>query len=155
MGWDVDAGKILRESGKIGTFAFRQQICSYFSNMNWTQIAIADLDRIVKLVEQKETLQAQVAKINAELASFQPDEPAAPARDKPGRQPKVNLAAKGALKAAIIELLKGAGKPGLTVKEIAAQLEAKPGNIHVWFSSTGKRVKEINKVGSGRYAWVG
>ena len=122
--------------------------------MNWTHIAIADLNRIVELVEQKEALQAQVAKINAELASFQPGEPAAPAQDKPGRQPQVKLAAKGALKTAIIELLKGAGKSGLTVKEIAAQLEAKPGNIHVWFLSTGKRVKEINKVGLGQYAWV-
>ncbi len=123
--------------------------------MNWTHIPIADLNRIVELVEQKEALQAQVAKIDAELASFQPGEPAAPAQDKPGRQSKTELAAKGALKAAIIELLKGAGSAGLTVKEIAARLKAKPGNIHVWFSSTGKRVKEINKVGTGQYAWVG
>lgn len=123
--------------------------------MNWTHIPIADLNRIVELVEQKEALQAQVAKIEAELASFQPGEPAAPAQDKPGRQSKTELAAKGTLKAAIIELLKGAGSAGLTVKEIAARLNAKPGNIHVWFSSTGKRVKEINKVGTGQYAWVG
>jgi hypothetical protein len=123
--------------------------------MNWTHIPIADLNRIVELVEQKEALQAQVAKIDAELASFQPGEPAAPAQDKPGRQSKTELAAKGTLKAAIIELLKGAGSAGLTVKEVAARLKAKPGNIHVWFSSTGKRVKEINKVGTGQYAWVG
>jgi hypothetical protein len=123
--------------------------------MNWTRIAAADLNRIIGLVEQKEALQAQVVEIDAELANFQPGAPAAPARDKPGRQPENKLAAKGALKAAIVELLKGAGKPGLTVREIATQLQAKPGNVHVWFSSTGKKVGEINKVGPGTYAWVG
>ena len=122
--------------------------------MNWTHIAIAALNRIVELVEQKEALQAQVAKIDAELASFQPGEPAAPAQDKPGRQSKTELAAKGTLKAAIIELLKGAGSAGLTVKEISAKFKMHPGNLHVWFSSTGRKVKEIKKIAPATYAWV-
>lgn len=123
--------------------------------MNWTDIAIADLNRIVELVKQKEALLAQVAKIDAELANFQPNDAATPARDEPGRQPPSKLAAKGALKAAIIALLQGAGASGLTVKDIAAQLKVKPGNVHVWFSSTGKKIVEINKVGPGKHAWVG
>ncbi len=64
-------------------------------------------------------------------------------------------AAAHTMKAAIIELLEGAGGSGLTVKEIAAKLNAKPGNVHVWFSSTGKTVKEIKKVKPATYAWVG
>ena len=38
--------------------------------MNLTQIASADLKRIVTLMEQKETLLARIAKIDAELAGF-------------------------------------------------------------------------------------
>jgi transposase-like protein len=130
--------------------------------MNLTQIASADLKRVVTLVEQKETLLAQVAQLNAELASFQAGEsvaPAAPVKAKPGRKPgrpaKAKAGARGALKAAIVALLQGAGAAGLTVQAIAATLKAKPGNVHVWFSSTGKTIKEIRKLAPGTYGWTG
>jgi hypothetical protein len=58
------------------------------------------------------------------------------------------------MKAAISELLAAAGASGLSVPEIAARLQANPRNIHVWFSSTGKTVKEIKKLGPGRYGWA-
>ena len=116
------------------------------------------------MVEQKETLLAQVAQIDAGLARFQADEPvapAAPARGKPGRKPgrpataQAQVGARGARKNAIVGLLQGAGAAGLTVQAIAATLQAKPGNVHVWFSSTGKTVKEIRKLGPGKYGWTG
>ncbi len=128
--------------------------------MNLTQIASADLKQVVALVEQKETLLARVAKLNAELASFQSGEPvtpAAPAKGKPGRKPgrpaKAKTSGRGAMKAAITELLQAAGASGLSVQEIAAKLKAKPGNVHVWFSSTGKTVKEIKKLAPGKFGW--
>jgi transposase-like protein len=130
--------------------------------MNLTQVASADLKRLVTLVEQKETFLAQVAKINDELTCIQTGEsaaPVAPAKGKPGRKPKSPAKAKtggrGAMKAAIIELLQGAGTSGLTVKELAAKLKTKPGNIYVWFGSTGKQVSEITKLGPGKYSWAG
>jgi hypothetical protein len=129
--------------------------------MNLTQITSADLKRIVTLLEQKETLRAQIAQLDAELAGFhsgEPATPAAPAAGKPGRTPDRPAIAKtggrGAMKAAIIELLTAAGTAGLSVQEIAARLKAKPGNIHVWFSSTGRTVKEIKKLGPGKYGWT-
>jgi hypothetical protein len=39
--------------------------------MNLTQLTSTDLKQIVKLLEQKETLQSQVAKIDAELAVYE------------------------------------------------------------------------------------
>jgi hypothetical protein len=130
--------------------------------MNFTQIASADLKQVVALVEQKETLLAQVAKLDAELASFQSGEPAtpvAPTKGKPGRKPgrpaKAKTGGRGAMKAAIVQLLTAAGESGLTVQDIAAKLKAKPGNVHVWFSSTGKTVKEIKKLAPGKYGWSG
>ncbi len=130
--------------------------------MNLTQIASADLKQVVALVEQKETLLAQVAKLNAELAGFQSGEPAtpvAPTKGRPGRKPgrpaKAKTGGRGAMKAAVTELLTAAGASGLSVQDIAAKLKVKPGNVHVWFSSTGKTVKEIRKLGPGKYGWSG
>jgi DNA invertase Pin-like site-specific DNA recombinase len=130
--------------------------------MNLTQIASADLKQVVALVEQKETLLAQVARIDAELTSIESGDtaaPTAPAKGKPGRKPgrpaKAKTGGRGGMKAAIIELLTAAGASGLSVQDIAAKLKAKPSNVHVWFSSTGKTVKEIKKLAPSKYGWSG
>ncbi len=154
--------KIRRKSDGNRTLAFKQQPCLSCGTMNLTQIASADLKRVVTLVEQKETLLAQVAKLDAELAGFQSGEPAtpvAPTKGKPGRKPgrpaKAKTGGRGAMKAAITELLTAAGASGLSVQDIAAKLKVKPGNVHAWFSSTGKTVKKIKKLGPGKYGWAG
>ncbi|MFZ4779164.1 MAG: hypothetical protein ACOYM3_27700 [Terrimicrobiaceae bacterium] len=59
----------------------------------------------------------------------------------------------GGLKEKILALLETAGDEGLRVKEIAAKLDTKPGNISVWLSTTGK--KHTTKVEPGRYAVKG
>lgn len=61
---------------------------------------------------------------------------------------------RGAVKEAIIAAVKAAGKAGISVKDVALQLGVKYGNVSVWFGSTGKKVKEIKRVGRGTYAWV-
>jgi len=80
---------------------------------------------------------------------------------KPGRPPKAAKAGKpgrpgkgnrrGALKARILAELTKAGSAGIVVKNLAQTLKAKPQNIHVWFSSTGKNVPGLTKIGEGRY----
>jgi hypothetical protein len=125
--------------------------------MNLTQMTSADFNRIAKLLERKESFQAQIAKIDAQLAAFDAGGPPAPTKGKPGRKPgrKVKQAKSGAVKTAIIELVKGAGAAGITVKEVAAKIGGGYNRVSVWFNSTGKRVKEIKKVGLGTYRWVG
>ena len=63
-------------------------------------------------------------------------------------------ARRGQLKEQIIGSLKVAGKSGVTVKDLAADLGRSYGNISVWFHSTAKGVKEIKKVAPGRFAWA-
>lgn len=125
--------------------------------MNLAQLTSADFKQIARLLEQRETLQAKVAAIDTQLANFASGEPAAPAKSKPGRSParptKVKRAARGAVKAAIIELIKGAGAAGITVKEIADRLGTKYNRVFTWFYNTGKTITEIKKVGPGKYAW--
>ena len=61
---------------------------------------------------------------------------------------------RGQLKERIVQSLKVAGKPGVTVKDLAAKIGKSYGNISVWFHTTAKGVKEIKKVAPGRFAWA-
>ena len=72
---------------------------------------------------------------------------------KPAKAKKARGGKSGGLKERILALLEAAGSDGLKVKEIAAKLDAKPGNISVWFSTTGKKL--VTKVEPGRYAVKG
>ena len=73
-------------------------------------------------------------------------------------KPAVKAKAKGAkpavTKEGIIELLKSAGKDGITVKDVALKLGVKTQRVFVWFSGTGKKVKQIKKTAPAKYAWV-
>lgn len=59
------------------------------------------------------------------------------------------------MKAAIVDLVKGAGKPGITIKEIADKLGLGYNRVFNWFYATGKTITEIKKAGPGKYAWTG
>jgi hypothetical protein len=60
---------------------------------------------------------------------------------------------RGALKSQILQLLASAGAEGASVKDISAKLGVKNQNVHVWFSTTGKKLPEVSKVGEARYAF--
>jgi predicted transcriptional regulator of viral defense system len=47
--------------------------------------------------------------------------------------------------------LRTAGDKGVAVKELSAKLGVKNQNVHVWFSSTGKKLGTIQRIGAGRY----
>ena len=53
---------------------------------------------------------------------------------------------RGALKDSILAELQKAGGAGLAIKDLSAALGVKGQNLHVWFSSTGRKVKGITKV---------
>lgn len=82
--------------------------------------------------------------------------PAAPKRKGKGKT-KARAASgksggkRGALKDKIITTLREAGAKGVSVKELSKSLGVKNQNLHVWFSSTGKSLGTIQKVGTGRY----
>lgn len=70
---------------------------------------------------------------------------------KAGRKAKSGKT--GGTKAKILALLEEAGAEGLHIKDIAAKLGSKTGNISVWFSTTGKNI--TTKVAPGRFAKKG
>lgn len=82
--------------------------------------------------------------------------PVAPAA-KPAPAPKSAKAKRtrpGHFRDSVIDLLKGAGKTGISVKDIAAKLGVNAQRIYAWFNATGKNVKEIKKVAPATYGWT-
>jgi len=130
------------------------------------------LKSLIKLTEKKDNLTAEIKKIEASIGALLTGKsPVATTRKGPGKAktktakaPKAPRGAKkaapakkgkrGALKLGILAALKAAGEGGISVKELSEKLGAKTQNIHVWFSSTGKSLPEIQKVGEARYAFA-
>jgi len=74
---------------------------------------------------------------------------------KPSKPSKKAKGAKPAVtKERMTELLKSAGKGGITVKEVAQKLGVESQRIYAWFSGPGKTVKQIKKTAPAKYAWV-
>ena len=51
----------------------------------------------------------------------------------------------------IMQNLDSAGDNGITVQELAGRIGANYRNVHVWFSSTGKKNPLIQKMNRGKY----
>ena len=84
----------------------------------------------------------------------------APAGSKPEAAAKEPIRAKkgkqfGQLKESVIQVLKAAGPKGITLKEICGKLQLSQGHLNTWLYATGKKIKEIKKIGRGVYAWKG
>jgi hypothetical protein len=128
----------------------------------------AQLTQLIRLVKEKELLQAKLDRVNGSLASLEGGG-AAPRRRGRKRGRPAKAAAVGRppgktgrrgkrgkrLKAPLLKALKKAGASGITVKELAAKLKVKPNNVFSWFYTTGKKVKGISKVGEAKYAFAG
>jgi hypothetical protein len=84
--------------------------------------------------------------VKASAKKMKPSEPAKMGKGK-GAKPAVT-------KEGMIELLKNAGKKGITVKDVASKLGVKSQRMYVWFSGPGKKVKQIKKIAPAKYAWV-
>ena len=81
----------------------------------------------------------------------------APKTAKVAKAPKTASATKsgskrGALSTQILSTLEDAGAAGMSVLDIAANLDAKYKNIYIWFATTGKKNPSIKKVATATYA---
>jgi len=130
--------------------------------MALSNLSSAQLAHLIGLVKEKESLQAKIDHVNAELQSLETGVAVPKKRGrKPGRPAgvkvklgKVRRSKRGKrLKEPLLKALSAAGSSGVTVKELAAKLKVKPGNIFSWFYTTGKKIKGINKVGEAKYAY--
>ena len=65
--------------------------------------------------------------------------------------PKKPRSPKGFMQEQIIKLLQAAGEVGAGVKELAEKIEKPVAQVHVWFSTTGKKLGQFQKLESGNW----
>lgn len=126
------------------------------------------LKGLIKLTQRKEGLLAEIEKIESQLASLisgKPVRKATKRRGRPAKKAKAGRPAKarkssgkraprGQIKTKILAALKAAGDAGLKVPDLSKKIGVKNANVHVWFSSTGKKLPEVKKVGKGHFKFV-
>lgn len=138
--------------------------------MNLTKLTRSDLERLGRLVAKRESLEKQIADVEDQLRRFEGrtggiesrmvprGRTARPAAAAGARVPGLRRAQRrprGELKEAIIQELRDAGRGGVHIKDIAQKLGLPPGNINVWFQTTGKRISNIKKAAPATYRWQG
>ena len=121
--------------------------------MDISKINSSVLRQVLKLAEKRDALVASLAKIDAEIARAYSLKPGAAKVKalKVGTVKSKGRGRRGALTAQILAALKAAGDKGVAVKELSKKLGVKNQNVHVWFSSTGKKLGNIVKISAGRY----
>jgi hypothetical protein len=133
--------------------------------MNLTNINSSALRSLIKLTERKESLLNEIAKIESQLASLLTGKAVRSTgkrRGRPAKAKKAGRSAKsavrsgkraprGLLKKKIFAALKAAGDAGMKVTDLSKKIGVKNANVHVWFSSTGKKLPEIKRVGKGHF----
>jgi hypothetical protein len=148
--------------------------------MSLNNITSAELRTLISIVERKERVQEELKEIESKLSTYLSPEPITPAtqsarRTRKSRAVRVSkppLEAKapkskvqqaesksgqrhGALKDTILAALQKADGAGIAIKDLSRALGVKAQNLHVWFSSTGRKVKGVTKVSAGRWAYDG
>ena len=121
--------------------------------MSLSSLTSAQLHRLIELVKEKEALQAKLAQVERSLADLESGEVTKDEAPNKRRGPRRGRR-RAALKVGLLKTLQAAGKQGLSVKELAASLKAKPASVSVWFYTTGKKIKGIKKVGKARFAYI-
>ncbi|MDD5201018.1 MAG: hypothetical protein PHC88_14585 [Terrimicrobiaceae bacterium] len=143
--------------------------------MELTELTPAALTELIQLVDKKQALLLQIEKIDKSLQAAvagkapvksspktaktpKPARPVAAVKSAPKpapipAAPAPVRAKRGSMKEGILAALQAAGAEGLAVSSIAAKLGVAPANVHVWFSTTGKKVPQITKLGAGLYAY--
>lgn len=109
-------------------------------------VSSESLRSILKLAEKRESLAAELARIEGQIAQALggvPDITKAGHDTGHGRKVKRATGRKrgkrGAVKEAILAGLREAGKAGIAVKHLASKLAIKPQNIHVCFTQLARR----------------
>jgi hypothetical protein len=126
--------------------------------MKLTNINTSALRNLIKLTERKESLLNEIEKIESQLSSLLTGKAVRSSGKRRGRPAKAKKAGRsgkraprGLLKKKIFAALKAAGDAGMKVTELSKKIGVKNANVHVWFSSTGKKLPEIKRVGKGHF----
>ena len=126
--------------------------------MDFSKLNTNVLREMLKLSERKEALLDELKKLEAQIVSHLSGHGTTFSKAIKTTSKKDRLAPKtrqravrGAMKQQILEALTKAGHAGLKVPDLAQQIGAKNANVHVWLSSAGKKLSEIERIGAGHF----
>jgi hypothetical protein len=109
------------------------------------------LQNLLKLAKKREGIMKALQQIESEIAEL------VQTRSYSGERLPLSLGnrmmGRGMLKQEILSNLVQAGEKGMSVRELSTKLGMRSQNIHFWFSSTGKKVPGLQKIGEGRYCY--
>ena len=126
-------------------------------------ISTASLRSLIALVEKREKLTAELEAIENQIAAAiggsTPVVKTVSSRKIRGGElgnarsvkAQKKRGKRGAIKELILAGLKEAGDAGIAVRHLAAKLGLKPGSVHVWFGTTGKKSGLTEALGKGVY----
>lgn len=128
--------------------------------MQLSNFNVASLKSLMNLAQRKDQITKELSKIEAEIVAFLTGKPAPKAGRKPGKKAakkatpkspakKARRGKRGSVGKKVLAALEAAGAKGVKVADLAKELGFKNANLHVWFSTTGK--KHAKKVGRGHY----
>ncbi len=108
------------------------------------------LQNLLKLAKKREGIMKALQQVENEISEL------IHAKSDTGERmplPIGRMMGRGMLKQEILLNLTQAGEKGMSVRELSTKLGMRSQNIHVWFSSTGKKVPGLQKIGEGRYRY--
>ena len=126
--------------------------------MDFSKLNTNVLREMLKLSERKEALLDELKKLEAQIVSHLSGHGTTSSKaSKPTAKKERPVstthprAVRGAMKQQILEALTKAGPAGIKVPDLAQQIGAKNANVHVWLSSAGKKLPEIERIGAGHF----
>lgn len=133
-------------------------------------ISSAAIRHILNLAKQRDALIAELAKVTESIEAAVGGAKTMAPKSKRGRKAKAGKVAKpaspakgkakggrlkrGAATELILNGLKSAGAAGISVKELAPKIGLKASTMRVWLGTTGKKIKEVEKIGWGVYRFA-
>ena len=112
------------------------------------------LGKAMALLQKRDELKAKLSVLEKEIEALEIRGGATASVSTGAPKLRKTRAKRTPIKDSIIAVLKAAGKEGIEPKTIAAKINGTPLQVNAWLAGTGKKLKEVKKLGRGQYAWV-
>jgi hypothetical protein len=124
--------------------------------MKLTDLSVAQLERFIPLLKEKESLQAQLHRVDAELSQLERGPAKSAKNESLSGVPKAirrRSSRRGGILAAVLAVLEGAGAKGIAVKELATKAKVNPGSLNTWLYTAGKKIPGLKKLSPGVFGY--
>jgi hypothetical protein len=128
--------------------------------MSLSNLSGRQLDQAIKLLQERKVLLEKLNKVKVDLLWLSDSPPSAPLPKSSvsssirAQKPDGRRKRRGKRQSAILEALQAAGAKGISVKELAVQIEGNEASIRTWIYTVGKKITGLQKVAPGTFAYT-